>query len=42
MGANLGKKQGNTKKAICYRTLFILGVNDGIRTHDPWNHNPML
>ena len=22
--------------------LTIKGVKDGTRTHDPWNHNPML
>ena len=24
------------------RVIMTLGVEDGIRTHDTWNHNPVL
>ncbi len=31
-----------TKKGSSAEDPFYCGVKDGARTHDPWNHNPML
>lgn len=30
------------KKPCSQARLSIVGVEDGTRTHDTWNHNPVL
>ena len=35
-------KRIQTKKGSSSEDPSFFGVKDGARTHDPWNHNPML
>ena len=41
-GAGLSSPIRPEKKRVAFATLFFSGVGDGTRTHNAWNHNPVL
>jgi hypothetical protein len=42
-GHEMGRIETRQRKIPpCERDFLILRVDDGVRTHDPWYHKPML